>query len=494
MKRTDIFIISLIVSFLMTSCGKEEPFSPASGATPVELRVVADNFVSTGGTSRATEEGYTTKFAAEDQIGIFAVTADGKIVDKNIPYKYNGSTWVPADAANTVHQYDNYLDGVTYFAYYPYSAEMDDAVSENDIVVKFTPRSVQSTYADYTGSDLMTGAGTLSTTGEPRTLTFQLKHRMALLVLCPDPYVTYVVPYNADYEYYARGKGTITNAKINNTSAYAVGDDTYRLIVKPATMDVPLEYRLGANIIDYTFTSLTLTAGTYRKFKLGHPELTVERAMQVGDYYYNNGKLMPGADGEEPVDKEKCIGVVFHVGVGPGDNWSNYVGSGLVMGKNIIRGYVVALTDRRGDPYAGEPISFKWADSQNLIGTSTSTTDFKGYANASLILQKATNPVTAQMSKDYSCPHGAPPANSSGWYLASVGQMLRIEENRVAKLTPSLLKAGGMDFSGPYWTSTEYSVNDAYLFVMGNSNSQYYLLPVGKRSETSTALRPVLTF
>lgn len=276
MKRIHFSICLAILSLLMTSCGEEEQFSPAGVAIPVELRVVADNFVSTGGTSRAAEEGYVTKFTANDQIGIFAIKAsNGFVLDKNVPYKYNGKAWVPVNASNTVHQYENYLNDVTYFAYYPYSASMDDAVSEADIVTKFTPQADQSTYANYTASDLMTGAGTLSTTDELRTLTFQLKHQMALLVLCPDPYNTYVAPADAGYEYYAevRSNGNVINVKINNTAAYDVGDDTYRLIVKPTTMDVSLEYTLLPTFqaTKYTFTGLALTAGTYRQFRLGRP-------------------------------------------------------------------------------------------------------------------------------------------------------------------------------------------------------------------------------
>lgn len=486
MKRTDIFIISLVLSFVTTSCSEDEPLLPDGGAQPVSLRVVAADFSSTDNTTRATEEGYVTKFAAEDKIGIFAVTADGKIWDKNVPYKYNGTTWVPVNAANTVHHY-NYLDGVSYFAYYPYSATMDNATSENDIIAAFSPQADQKTYAGYTASDLMTGAGTLSDTGEPRTLTLQLKHRMTLLVLCPDLYANCVAPAGAGYEYYpeARVKGVATNVKINNTTAYAVGDDTYRLIVKPETMDVPLEYTLGTTVTSHTFTAQALTSGTYRQFKLGHQPLTITRAMQIGDYYYNDGKLAPGADGEEPLYKEKCIGVVFHVGPGTGDNLSDYSGTGLAS-RDRIRGYVVALTEQE----AGYNEYYKWADNGSLlIGTSTNIADFKGYFNTSLIVQKTTGSlVAARAAKNYSCPHGTPPANSSGWYLGSAGQMGRIEENSASKIVPSLSKAGGNNLSGLYYTSTESDAENCYMYVPGSAP-----LSIPKLMTTSNN-RAVLTF
>lgn len=453
MKRIYLPICLVLLSLLMTSCEKEEPFSSSGDATPIELRVVADNFVSTHGATRASEAGYVTTFTANDQIGIFAVKAsNGFVLDKNIPYKYNGTAWVPVDDTNTVHHY-NYLDDVTYFAYYPYSVDMNDAASEDDIVAKFSPKSDQSNYTNYTASDLMTGVGTLSTTGDTRTLTLELKHRMALLVLCPDPYATCAAPAGAGYEYYAeaRTKGTITNAKINNTAAYAVGDDTYRLLVAPAKMVIPLEYTLGATTTSYTVSEQTLNAGTYRQFQMGHPALTVEREMQIGDYFYNNGKLMPGVNGEEPVDKDNCIGVVFHVGPGPDDNLADYAGTGLAS-KDKIHGYVVALTGIHADSYEKW---YAWSSTERRIGTYTSSTSFQGYYNTQLILNTADDPIPARLANDYTCVNGSSPYESSGWYLGSVGQYVYMGPN-LSKINNSLLKAGGHTLiSNIIWTSTE---------------------------------------
>lgn len=455
MKRKHLTNCIVLLSLLTASCVKEEPFSPIGNATPVELRVVTDNFVSTQGATRASDAGYVTTFTDGDQIGIFAIkTSNNVVLDKNIPYKYNGTAWVPVNAANTVHSYDSYLDDVTYFAYYPYSATMDNATSEADIQANFTPKSDQSTYADYTASDLMTGAGTLSTTGDTRTLTLELKHRMTLLVLCPDPYATCTAPAGAGYEYYAeaRTKGTITNAKINNTATYAVGDDTYRLLVAPAKMDIPLEYTLGTTTTSYTFAAQSLTAGTYRQFKMGHPALTVEREMQIGDYFYENGKLMPGANGEEPVDKDYCIGVVFHVGPGPDDNLADYAGTGLAS-KDKIHGYVVALTGIHADSYEKW---YAWSSTERRIGTYTSSTSFQGYYNTQLILSNADDPIPARLAADYICTNGSTsPYESSGWYLGSVGQYVYMGPN-LSKINNSLLKAGGHTLiSNIIWTSTE---------------------------------------
>lgn len=473
MKRIHLPICLVLLSLLMTSCGKEEPFAPAGNANPVELRVVADNFVSTQGATRASEAGYVTTFTANDQIGIFAVkTSNGFVLDKNIPYKYNGTAWVPADPANTVHHY-NFLEDVTYFAYYPYSATMDDATSEADIQAKFTPKPDQSTYADYTASDLMTGAGTLSTTGDTRTLTLELKHRMALLVLCPDLYARCVAPTGAGYEYYqeAQAKCVATNVTIKEAAAYAVGDDTYRLIVKPGTTDVPLAYTLGTIATSYTFTNQTLTAGTYREFKMGHPAaLTVEREMQLGDYYYTDGKLAPGADGKDPI-KEECIGVVFHVGPGEGDAIDNYADIGI---SGDIHGYVVALQDAGDGNWGvrGAIAPIPQIERDGTVG-SEERKSYRGYKNTKTILNMNNAEYQVFINANKYNTTVPAPNKSSGWYLPTIQQMqdiFALYKNAAGNVVyDSMLKAGGTLFSGgTYWTASQAYGICAYKIQMTN--------------------------
>lgn len=476
MKRIHHFICLVLFFLSITSCREEELLSAAGDATPVSLCVVAENFMPNGTATRATEEGYVTRFAAEDRIGIFAVSATVGVLDKNIPYKYSGTAWVPVDAANTVNRYDNYLDDVTYFAYYPYSATMDDAASEADIVTKFTPKTDQTLYADYTASDLMTGSGTLTGTAEGAyTLTLQLKHQMTLLVLCPDPFANCVAPTGAGYEYYSesRSKGTVTNAKISNAATYAVGDDTYRLIVKPATMDVPLEYTLGTTTTSHTFTGLSLTAGTYRQFNLGHAALTIEREMQIGDYYHSDGKLAPGADGEEPVDKDNCIGVVFHIGPGNGDDVSKYSGTGL---KDKIQGYVIAKK-----LYAN---NFLWSATNEDIGTIKDKEQFVGYGNTVIMLNANCNAAKA-VPKD-----GAPSA-TSGWYLGSLGQYYYLKNN-IGKVFSSMQRAGLDTGLVSTWTSTEYEYDVDMVYTVSILKTSVVDYKASKQS--AEGILPILTF
>lgn len=444
MKRIHLFIRLALFFLSIASCREEDPLSATGDATPVRLCVVADNFVSTAGTTRATEEGYVTKFATGDRIGIFAVSATVGVLDKNIPYKYSGTAWVPVDAANTMHRYDNYLDDVTYFAYYPYSADMDDKKSEQEIIDAFTPKTDQSTYANYTASDLMTGAGTLAKTGDAYTITFQLAHRMSLLVLCPDPYTyVYAAPVGAGYEYHPESgiRGTVTGAKINNVTACAMEDGTYRLIVKPGTMNVPLEYALDGTTTSHTFTGQALTGGTYRQFNLGHIVKTKEREFTLGDFYYYDGThayLIPGDD-NLTIKKQQaaCIGIVCSKDV-------SRIGDGaktVLAGKGVTspHGLVMALTNASSN--------CKWGDNsidENSNGsegepffqnTNMFYQNVNGYDETHWIIDNKNNGATLKnayaafyyadlygKTEGGTARYAAPVANTTGWFIPSIGQ------------------------------------------------------------------------
>lgn len=469
------FYTLLTASIFICGCEQAE-ITDESSSSILTVKVLAEPFTSIERNStRASEELYKTKFADGDQIGVTAIK-DGKIVDgvDNVCFIYKEVTkkWEVADGSSSLYYYK---EGVSYIAYYPHSATMNGITTETGIIDNFTPKTNQSLYADYTASDLMTGTGTLTQTGNAYTVTFQLAHRMTLLVLTPDPYANCMAPADAGYEYYpgTRIKGTITNVKINNASAYAVEDNTYRLIVKPGTMDVPLEYTLSSSPTNFTFTALTLTAGTYRQFNLGHPALTIEREVQIGDYYYSHGKLAPGADGEEPVDKDNCIGVVFHIGPGNGDDVSKYSGTGL---KDKIQGYVIAKK-----LYANNST---WSATNEDIETIKDKEQFVGYSNTVIMLNANCNAAKA-------VPKDGVPSATSGWYLGSLGQYNYLKNN-IGKVFSSMQRAGLDKDLVSTWTSTEYEYNieTAYNVSIRKTGVTDY-----KGSKQSAeGILPILTF
>lgn len=444
MKRIHLTICLALLSLLTASCGKEEPFAPAGNATPVELRVVADNFVSTHEATRASDAGYVTTFTANDQIGIFAVkTSDGLVLHKNIPYKYNGSAWVPVDDANTVYHY-NYLDDVTYFAYYPYSVDMDDAASEDDIVAKFTPQADQSTYANYTKSDLMTGTGTVSLIDGKSVLTFQLAHRMSLLVIYPrgQHYQT-----SDGYDFYAPPKDITTLEVGSITSVYQPGDCTFRAIVPPGAVNVTISYVTTEDVtLQYTGTAST-TAGKFSKMVLTPASPALPYSISVGDYFFFDGGLLPTAVALAEVNKKNCIGLVFKVGRFPADD-SEYVnGSGAVM--NTINGYVVALKDaNNGGGAAWGNKTFSGLESNRT--TSCPVGFFDGFKITQLLKADGISNYPAANA----CVNYSPAADikTSGWFFPAGGQIVELRNTRGSLEA----KANFTNYNtNRYWQSTQ---------------------------------------
>lgn len=458
-----IKLVYLFLPLALLGCEADEEHSAAT--LSIEVRCDSFEGATAGKTRIPVEEGYKTVFKGGEQIGITAVKG-GVIYHgmDNVPFTYDATAgaWNPS---NTSLPQLYYYPDVTFIAYYPYDAAMSGKKSEQEIIDAFTPQTDQSTYAAYTASDLMTGEGTVSVTSEGlRTLTFQLKHQMALLVLCPDFYANCVAPPDAGYEYYtgARCKWPVQNAKINNTVGCDMGDDTYRVIVKPDTTDVSLEYTLAGATTSYTSVSRTIAIGTYYQFKLGHPSITGQRTVQIGDFYYSDGKLMPGVDGVEPVRRDDCIGIVFHTGPGTGDSIANY--STENMTGPDIHGYVVALKDA----YASDTDK-KWGPRSQFF-SNEETTQFNGYVKRSYADNGDWRCLAAAEIRNFRIAVPTP-AMATNWYLPSLAELQAIwnvyKHSAGNPVYDSLQKSGGELFAGNlYWSVTEISYHDVYLLNM----------------------------
>lgn len=144
---------------------------------------------------------------------------------------------------------------------------------------------------------------------------------------------------------------------------------------------------------DITFTSISET-----------------QQLQVGDFYYADGTCL-----DKLLMNLPCIGIVFRVGAGDADGISAY-GDKLTA----IQGYAVALHDVAR-------FGIKWSENTENCGTSTSTTDYKGYENTQKI-QQVNNYSETEYPICWKVAHFGDtdtqaPSGSSGWYLPSAAQM-----------------------------------------------------------------------
>jgi hypothetical protein len=231
-----IMLIMTPAVWLFSSCSQDDDVETLH-ATPLQINVTAQGFSSDNPETRATESGYTTTFSSGDKIGITVISSANAILQNNIPCTYNGSAWTPDNNATITRVPD-----ATYLAYYPYSTTMNSKRTAAEILAAFTPKTDQSSYANYTASDLMTGTGTVSGT----TLTIRLAHALGLIEVLP--------PTGA------------TSVTINVGSPYKI-DNSYRLIRKPGIYNLRGSYIYSDKTQEWGIYA-TLTAGKYAKISM----------------------------------------------------------------------------------------------------------------------------------------------------------------------------------------------------------------------------------
>lgn len=311
--KTNLFQLSLLfllcISVLCGCANDDEQILSTDGST-LTVHATADGFASADGVNtRASESGYNTTFTEGDQIGVFAVK-DGQVITdcNNVPLTYNGTGW----EGNAVY----YYTGAEYFAYYPYDASIDSKTSVDDIVKDFTPQSNQSSYEDYTKSDLMTAE---ATPASDKTLNFKFEHKMSLIEISlsvKQNFKTSDTP--SAYTYSASTPVTTgTSFSINNQSPitpYNMGGGVYRYIVPSSdvTLKISGEFNIAdGKTIEYSKEGLSLDAGSYKRLNVSYDATVVIRPLAIGDYYYSDGSICPGDVDSPPL--ERCIGVVYCV-------------------------------------------------------------------------------------------------------------------------------------------------------------------------------------
>lgn len=418
--------------------------------TLLTVVATAETFTSVEGVAtRASENLYKTEFTNGDQIGITAIK-DGKIVDRmnNICFTYNALTANWAAPAGSPSLY--YYQDVTYLAYYPYDAGMNDKTSEQSIIDNFTPETDQSIYDNYTKSDLMTGTGIVSVTNGKHILTFQLTHQMSLLVIYPRGQHYQVLD---GYDFYAPPKDITTLQVGAMTAIYQPGDCTFRAIVMPGTIDVTINYTTTENATLEYIGSVTAITGKFSTILLTPTSPVLPYTISVGDYFLFDGGLLPATVALAEVNKKNCIGLVFKVGRFGADDSVYINGKGEVM--NTINGYVVALKN------ANNGAGAQWGTKTFVLDSnrngSTPYEKFDGFKITHLLKTDGISNYPAANA----CLSYTPAANTvtSGWFFPAGGQMLELRNTRTTLKTKSIFTDYNSD---RYWQSVQNGSGDAW--------------------------------
>lgn len=347
-------------------------------ARPLTITVSDGGMYATGQT-RAQERGYSTVFTEGDRIGLYVVK-DGTLEVKNLCLTLQGGKWtLPAGTSQLLYSPDK-----SYHAYYPYRKDGDlngkvlpgDEDFFKSVVQLWVVNPDQSTYAQYTASDLMTARGVYNN----HTLSFAMEHRMSLLIL-QVPATKYTYTEKIDGQEISKSYYRYT-AVISENSYWQENPCTARLLrntTDPTHLN-PGPYKYYYNGAKETFhlkySQLNLQPGKYTVHTLDDSKVTEEfRSLKAGDYYMQDGSILPGDEvsnlSRDELQKS-CLGVVFWVGEIEGQHWTrtgSKEGDHLLMRDHpeCVHGMVVAMHDT--------PQGEKWATGE---GATKSVYDWAG--------------------------------------------------------------------------------------------------------------------
>lgn len=547
MKRTEsLYRAAALVLLLMlaAACTRDDMFDDAAPgnaadpAAPLTITVTdgayapapAANAATDDGApvTRAVENGYATRFTKGDQIGLYVmdaeVDADGdpvgdpQITLSNLCLTYDGTAWTLP--SGTELKYDPAEGrGLLYFAYYPYQQDMsswepdgyntmaDPATTAPEffriLIRNWKPRDDQSTYAAYAASDLMVARGEIATRtdGIPGSLlSFTMEHQMQLkIVRLPHTTSTYTEEINGSRQ--TKSYDIYTGARM--PGFWMENPHTARFIINPwGTVQswVTCYYYdsgFSKRTFDIEVSAVDNLRGIYKTYTIDNAtETKLDRAPLAGDFYMNDGSIIPGDafDGRDmPADlRAACLGVVFWVGEkasGSGDSyhWTNKKGYGdrLLMHEHpgCTHGLVVALKDAANTKIQWSSTSTStdyipdWLKSyapagqeeeKNLILWSHKyygyniTRLLRWYRDAEGHPAEALDAVE-QYAKDNATPDGC-----SGWYFPGDNEMTVMARGTrnytedlgmAATLNAAFTKAGVKGFTDDwYWSSTESSL------------------------------------
>lgn len=141
---------------------------------------------------------------------------------------------------------------------------------------------------------------------------------------------------------------------------------------------------------------------------------------------------------------QRAVAIVYYKGKNSGDYLSDYNGK-----ISAIHGYAVSLRE-----YRDGTASIPWAavnsgNETKFVGTSTNTSDFRGYYNTNCIRKASgskplinTYACVAWAADKYEAEKAHAPNGTSGWYMPSIGQYKEMYRIWRASLSPSFEKVG----------------------------------------------------
>ena len=403
-------------------------------ARPLTITVSDGGMYATGQT-RAQERGYSTVFTEGDRIGLYVVK-DKTLEVENLCLTLQGGKWtLPAGTSQLLYSPDR-----SYHAYYPYqdNSYMSGRVSPGDedffksVVYDWPVKINQSTYAQYTASDLMTAGGSTTGTGNTIHLSFAMKHRMALAVIeMPKTVYKFIDANVPDYTVGAEATFTGTAKPLR------LADGTNRYLVHSAMPTIEGCYDGGNREFTITTSASHPVVGEYKRYKVDGAAETIKNVTyaesgiaRIGDFYCTKdngttGYLIPKEADETTVQAAKVVGIVFQTDKSRiGAKEKEKLG-----GEGNVHGLVMAVKNIATRQAWG---LFGMDEGLTTCRTKADNyNDISGYGNCEHIRANrgsfANYPAfKAADGYNTTCPV---PATTTGWYLPASGQWWDILQN-----------------------------------------------------------------
>ena len=495
----------LAVLLLFSGCGKEleNMIIPETGSgveSPdgsdqaegeiLHLQVSDAGFSDANTGSRAIDEGLTTTFEDGDQIGLFVVNIQDKILYANVPYTKDGDVWTAKENIRTKGY------PVRVFAYYPYVPDDEiiekiDSTADNysDFFKTYIDEldiSNQSSLADYRKADVMACMVKVESKEEARQpLTLTMNHLMGLVIVKHPETVTleYVQCYlKDDPSYEWTSEDVLFPANLSNESFSVdgiqhlkggLGTGYYYLCRPGEKISFSGDFTTYGKEKGYKMES-TVNAGSSKTYNVSvasfRVEGKVEYAPQIGDFYMNDGDILPIISEKH---KNNCIGIVFWSPTET-DPLDSHNAAWLADHPNCTHGLVVGL----------QQIQTSWGVLGTWMPTSESSDGiFRGYSNTNQLASSHPDSPIINFYNSIKQTVSLPRNKTSGWYVPSVSELSKLcgypQTQIYSMVNISLKKLIDLQLSikellygsSKYWTAGGFSYSYAFYVDLRSDGS-----------------------
>ena len=516
-----ISMLFLAGAAIVASCSQNEELT---GETPDSLQgfqisVSDEGFMDESGKTRATENGYTTRFSNGDAIGIFAVRGETVVEDiKNRKFTLTDGYWELTDGGDPIEYKGSQFQRMTFYAYYPYNANVTfdpTKVDPFETYVNNWKIGSEQTEGNYTQYDLMTSTGSVQGDRLKGQIAFTMQHRMALAIV-KMPSLTYSFTNGGIDDYLLPlSAGSFT---VNNTQAtpyYQESTDTYRFLVNPNKEFSIKGTYTGVSEMEYEAKG-TLEGGTAKMYTI-EDKSKINHTLQVGDYFCADGKIV-SVDAETV--PESVIGIVCYVGnIQPSVTHEAYTETQDALRRDhpgCTHGLVVAMNyaeynDSKTSVFSPQSRDYfygNWFNSDDdwtgkFINTDTKTTDAEGVAALPFLGYNHTELMINSPSWENACQAGVnfvqayrtkvvAPNITSDWFLASLKELDLLF--RLKSTINARLKAVGGDElleGSRHWSNAERTGNAQIVYQHNFSTG---VINDKRRNEGAGYFRMMLAF